>query len=80
MKKPSKTTIPQVIEVPDYFQDCLDMHPLAKQVFESKPPSYRKDYLVWIISAKTEATRQKRIEQSLEWIAAGKRRFWQYKE
>lgn len=71
---------PKVIEVPDYFAEILAATPPVKEIFESKSPSYRKDYLVWIIDAKTEATRQKRIEQSLEWIAEGKDRFWQYKK
>jgi uncharacterized protein YdeI (YjbR/CyaY-like superfamily) len=71
---------PKVIEVPDYFSEILATIPQVKEIFESKSPSFRKDYLVWIIDAKTEATRQKRIEQSLEWIAAGKSRFWQYKK
>lgn len=79
-KKKPKAETPRAVKVPDYFQECLDAHPLAKEVFESKSPSFRKDYVVWIVDAKTEATRQKRIEQSLEWIAEGKGRFWQYKK
>jgi uncharacterized protein YdeI (YjbR/CyaY-like superfamily) len=69
---------PKVIEVPDYFQEQLNANPEAKKVFESKSDSFRKEYLVWITDAKSEATRQKRIDQSLEWIAEGKGRFWQY--
>ena len=71
---------PQVIEVPDYFSEKLAANPLAKEIFESKSQSFRKDYLVWITGAKTEATRQTRIEQALEWIADGKGRFWQYEK
>jgi len=71
---------PKVIEVPDYFSEKLATNPLAKEIFESKSSSFRKDYLVWITDAKTEATRQKRMEQSLEWIAEGKGRFWQYEK
>ncbi|MBB6109353.1 YdeI/OmpD-associated family protein [Mucilaginibacter lappiensis] len=71
---------PKVIEVPDYFTEKLATNSLAKEVFESKSSSFRKDYLVWITDAKTEATRQKRMEQSLEWIAEGKGRFWQYEK
>lgn len=69
---------PKVIETPDYLVEALNANKKAKEVWESKSDSYRKDYLVWIIDAKTDTTRQKRIEQSLEWIAEGKGRFWQY--
>lgn len=75
-----KSEKPKTIETPDYFAKELDANPKAKEIFESKSPSFRKNYLVWITGAKTEATRQKRIEQSLEWIAEGKDRFWQYKK
>jgi len=71
---------PKVIETPDYLTAVLNANNEAKVVWESKSDAYRKDYLVWIIDAKTEATRQKRIDQSLEWIAEGKGRFWQYEK
>lgn len=71
---------PKAIEIPDYFSERLTANPKAKAVFESKSPSFRKDYLVWITDAKTDTTRQKRMEQSLEWIAEGKGRFWQYEK
>jgi uncharacterized protein YdeI (YjbR/CyaY-like superfamily) len=74
------TEKPKIIEVPDYFSERLEANPSAKEIFDSKAPSFRKDYLVWITDAKTEATRQKRIDQSLEWIAEGKGRFWQYEK
>ena len=75
---PKKLNKPKVIKTPAYFAEKLDTNPKAKEVFESKSDSFRKNYLVWITDAKTESTRNKRIEQSLEWIAEGKDRFWQY--
>lgn len=75
-----KSDTPKVIEIPDYFVKELTKNPKAKAVFESKSPSFRKNYLIWITDAKTDETRQKRIEQSLEWIAGGKDRFWQSKK
>lgn len=75
-KNKSDTATP--LEIPDYFAEKLAANPTAKTIFESKSHSFRKDYIVWITDAKTEATRQKRIEQSLAWIAEGKRRFWQF--
>jgi uncharacterized protein YdeI (YjbR/CyaY-like superfamily) len=70
MKKaaPSKTEM----EVPDYFQTALDANIKALEVFEKASPSFRKEYISWITDAKTEATRNKRMEQALEWIAEGK--------
>lgn len=69
---------PKVLEVPDYFEKALSVNKAAKEVFYGKSDSFRNVYIVWITDAKTEDTRQKRIDQSLEWIAEGKGRFWQY--
>ncbi|NOT74923.1 MAG: hypothetical protein HOP08_08330 [Cyclobacteriaceae bacterium] len=77
-KVKQKSETPKVIQVPDYFVDKLTLNKKAKAVWDSKSDSFRKDYLVWIIDAKTEGTRQKRIEESLAWLALGKGRFWKY--
>ena len=44
----------------------------------SRPPSAQRDYLEWIAEAKQEATRDKRIEQAVAWLAEGKSRHWKY--
>jgi uncharacterized protein YdeI (YjbR/CyaY-like superfamily) len=66
------------VEVPQAFTDALAANPAAKAVFDTKSPSFRKEYNVWIGDAKTDATRQKRIGEALTWIAEGKGRFWKY--
>jgi uncharacterized protein YdeI (YjbR/CyaY-like superfamily) len=71
---------PKVLESPDYLQAALDGNAKAKEVFESKSNSFRKEYIVWISGAKTDETRQKRISEALEWIAEGKGRFWKHKK
>lgn len=69
---------PAQIEMPDYFAARLADDPRAKSVWDSKSDSFRKEYLVWITDAKSEATREKRIAEAIEWIADGKGRFWKY--
>lgn len=32
----------------------------------------------WISNTKTDATRQKRLASTLEWLAEGKQRNWKY--
>ena len=73
-----KTTAQKELIVPDYFVKALAKNKKAKQVFENFTPSHKKEYLMWITEAKTEETRNKRMETALEWIAAGKGKNWKY--
>lgn len=73
---PNKTEV----ELPDYFRVELEKNAAAKKVFEAASPSFRKEYIMWITEAKTEATRNKRLLQAVEWIAEGKGRNWKYEK
>jgi uncharacterized protein YdeI (YjbR/CyaY-like superfamily) len=75
-----KSDKPKVLETPDYLIKALKQNTRAKEVFESKSNSFRKEYIVWISSAKSDETRNKRIVEALKWIAEGKSRFWKSKK
>lgn len=69
---------PKTVEMPAAFAEKLDADTKIKKIFESKSASFQKEYNVWIGEAKTEVTRDKRIEEAISWIAEGKGRFWKY--
>lgn len=60
------------------FAKALAANPNSKAVLDSFPPSAQRDYFEWISEAKQDATRQKRIDTAIEWLAEGKRRHWKY--
>lgn len=66
------------IPMPDDFAALLDAAPTARGTFDAFAPSHRRDYLEWITEAKTQATRDKRMAQSVEWLAEGRKRHWKY--
>ncbi len=66
------------LSVPEAFVDALRRHGSALVIFEKFSYSQRKEYVNWIIEAKTEVTRDKRIATAIEWIAEGKVRNWKY--
>jgi len=68
------------LEMPADFAAALKKNKNAQTVFDSFPPGKRKDYIEWITEAKTEATKLKRIETAVEWIAEGKARHWKYQK
>jgi len=66
------------LPVPEALQKALAKNKQAKAAFVKLAPSHRKEYIQWINEAKTEATRDKRIATTIEWVSEGKRRQWQY--
>lgn len=53
------------------FLECLADEPKAKQAFEAMPKSFQNYYSKWIDSAKTDATKTKRIAVAVNTLAAG---------
>ena len=64
---------PQVGRVAEDIATALEANPQARAFFESLPTFYRKNYMRWIESAKRPETRQARITESIQLLAAGKR-------
>jgi uncharacterized protein YdeI (YjbR/CyaY-like superfamily) len=61
------------LTLPDDLREALAAHPQAQANFDRLAPSHKKQYLYWIASARTAPTRQKRIQQTVEMVASGKR-------
>jgi hypothetical protein len=64
-------TDPRTVEVPDDFQQALDMHSEAKAIFEKFSYSRQNEYVTWIESAKADKTRKNRIQSAVERLARG---------
>jgi uncharacterized protein YdeI (YjbR/CyaY-like superfamily) len=65
-------------EVPADLAAALRRNKKANQAFTTFSPSHRREYIEWIVDAKREETRERRIQQTLEWLAEGKPRNWKY--
>lgn len=82
-KKPAvkKEAAPKApIEMPVDFADLLAANPKALEGYNKFSPSHKREYLEWIVDAKSDSTRQKRMETALEWINEGKSRHWKYQK
>lgn len=73
VKKP-----PRELVVPDDLAKELKGNKAARTTFDKFSPSNKREYIDWITEAKTEATRNKRLETAIEWMAEGKTRNWKY--
>ena len=79
-KAPARSTPKETNELvmPDYFMAAVKKNKKALATYEGFSPSKQKEYVDWITEAKTDATRDKRLLQAVEWIAEGKVRNWKY--
>ena len=75
-KKAPKPELP----VPPDLAAALKKNKKAKTVFEGFSPSHRREYIEWIVEAKTESTKEKRISTAIEWLEEGKSRMWKYQK
>jgi uncharacterized protein YdeI (YjbR/CyaY-like superfamily) len=73
-------TAPLPLDVPDYFVAALEGNKAARATFDAGSTSFKREYVDWIVEAKAEATRLRRMAQAVEWLAEGKGRNWKYEK
>jgi len=78
VKLAKTVNVKKEIKMPDYFAKALSKNKKAKTVFENFSPIHKREYLEWIVDAKTEETRNRRVDTALEWLSEGKIRNWKY--
>ncbi|WP_231459630.1 YdeI/OmpD-associated family protein [Pedobacter sp. Leaf132] len=61
------------VTLPSGLKFVLEQHPQAIRYFESLAYSNKKEYVLWILSAKQEKTRQARIDKVLIMLLDGKK-------
>lgn len=65
-------------KTPDDLAARLKKDAKARTTWDAFPPSHRKEYVEWLVEAKREETRAKRLEQTMEMLREGKSRNWKY--
>ena len=65
-------------KMPPTLEKALRGNTRARAQWAAFTPGKQREYMEWIGEAKTDATRTRRLEQALEWIAEGKPRNWKY--
>jgi hypothetical protein len=66
------------LPVPASLTAALKKKAGASARFAKMSPSQKREYSEWILEAKTDATRDKRLGIAAGWIAEGKSRNWKY--
>ena len=66
------------LATPPDLEMALQKNKKACDTFKNFSPSCRREYNEWIIEAKREETRAKRVQQTIQWLTEGKPRNWKY--
>jgi len=66
------------LKVPSYFMAALKKDRKALAAFEAFPPSHKRQYVEWVMGARGQDTRQRRLATAVQWISEGKPRNWKY--
>lgn len=68
-----------MLDMPADLAAVLKANPAAQAHWDAFSPGKRRDYIEWVLEAKREETRVKRIETIVAQVAEGKDRNWKYK-
>ena len=67
-------------KAPPVLAAALKKNAKARANFERFTPAQQREYVDWLTQAKQAATRERRLAQAVEWLAAGKQRNWKYQD
>jgi uncharacterized protein YdeI (YjbR/CyaY-like superfamily) len=62
---PDQSEQPRDADVPEDLRRALADDEVARDAFERLPWSHRREYVDWIVEAKRDETRRRRIEETL---------------
>jgi uncharacterized protein YdeI (YjbR/CyaY-like superfamily) len=74
-KKPHDEGIPKNPRVPKYLREALAKKKTARENFKKIAPSYKRTLLRWLLRAKLEETRKKRLNHIIQSLKNNKKLF-----
>jgi hypothetical protein len=67
------------LDVPEDLAAALRKNRGALAHFTAMSASHRREYIEWLVDAKRDETRRKRLSTAIEWIGEGKSKEWKYR-
>lgn len=78
VKAPRATPKKRALTMPPDLAAALKKNRTAAAAFAAFSPTNQREYVEWLVEAKRDETRARRLSQAIEWIAEGKPRNWKY--
>jgi uncharacterized protein YdeI (YjbR/CyaY-like superfamily) len=73
--KPRRAELP----MPEDLAAAVRADAKAQACWETLPPSCRREYIEWVVSAKREETRARRLGEAVKMLRSGRRRNEEYR-
>ena len=70
---PSLKQKPKVPDTPSWFKEALDKNPAARSHYYKLAPSYRSNYIGWIMDAKQVETKLRRLGEAINMLSKGEK-------
>jgi uncharacterized protein YdeI (YjbR/CyaY-like superfamily) len=67
-------------KAPPYLAAALRKNAKARAGWARLTPGQQREYVEWLVEAKREETRVRRLAEALALLAAGKTRYWKYQD
>jgi uncharacterized protein YdeI (YjbR/CyaY-like superfamily) len=71
--EPAVPTSKRSLDAPPFFSDALAENDAALEFFEKLAPSYRRNFIGWVSSAKREDTRARRLAEAIRLLERGEK-------
>ncbi len=71
--EPKLKGVKKPLEVPEFIKNYFLTHQPALNNFNKLAPSYQKEYVLWVVDAKREKTRMKRLKESVDLLKENKK-------
>ena len=78
IKVPRTVKAKKPLKAPAYMLAAIKKNKKAQVAYDAFSPSCKREYIEWITDARTDATRDRRLETAVQWMAEGKIRNWKY--
>ncbi|HYT73797.1 MAG TPA: YdeI/OmpD-associated family protein [Vicinamibacterales bacterium] len=65
-------------KTPSYMLAAIRKNRKALAAYQAFSPSHKREYVEWIMDAKTDETRARRLQTAVQWMADGRSRNWKY--
>jgi uncharacterized protein YdeI (YjbR/CyaY-like superfamily) len=67
-------------KAPPYLAAALKRNAKARGTWARLTPGQQREYVDWLVDAKREETRDRRLAETLKLLAAGRTRYWKYQD